>query len=287
MCLINACGKESVVRRIGTLNCGHAAFPIILGVNEPQYTPEELEKFREDNAKGITYEGKNYTGYEATQMQRKLETAMRRQKRRILVDEATGDKDKLLTDQIKLQRLRQEYSRFSEAAGLRTENERAQVAGFGKGQAARASAAAKQSAGQSVGQERLAKLRATRLERLKQKPELALPNASEAVIEEGKFTKYLFSPENKRGYAKGVAFTSRLGYDINNWKELQKELLASAKIFPARKTGDRGHGMTYEQKVVLRGKNGNLANAIVAWIEERGRPRMVTVYIKEVKEHDD
>ena len=36
--------------------------------------------------------------------------------------------------------LRQEYSRFSKAAGLRTENERAQVAGFGWGEAARATA---------------------------------------------------------------------------------------------------------------------------------------------------
>lgn len=58
------------------------------------------------------------------------------------MDEATGDKDKLLTDQIKLQRYKQEYVRFSKTAGLRTENERAQVAGFGRGEAARASASA-------------------------------------------------------------------------------------------------------------------------------------------------
>ena len=34
--------NNSLVRRIGTLNCGHSAFPIILGVDSPQYTPEEL-----------------------------------------------------------------------------------------------------------------------------------------------------------------------------------------------------------------------------------------------------
>ena len=135
--------NNSLVRRIGTLNCGHAAFPIILGVNEPQYSPEELEKFREDNAAGITYEGKHYTGYEATQMQRKLERSMRLQKRRILTAEATGDKDALAVAQTRLQRLRQEYSRFSKAAGLRTQEERIQVAGFGRKEAARASAAAK------------------------------------------------------------------------------------------------------------------------------------------------
>lgn len=120
--------NDMLQRRIGTLNCGHNAFPIILGVNEPQYTKEQLEKFREDNEKGITFEGRHYTGYEATQMQRKLERAIRKQKKRVLVAEATGDKEKLLTDQIKLQRYRQEYSRFSKAAGLRTEDERTWVA---------------------------------------------------------------------------------------------------------------------------------------------------------------
>lgn len=124
--------NNSLVRRVGTLNCGHAAFPIIMGVNEPQYTKEELTKFREDNEKGVTVDGRHYTGYEATQMQRKLERAIRKQKNRVLVDEATGDTEKLLTDQIKLQRYKQEYVRFSKAAGLRTENERLHVAGIGK-----------------------------------------------------------------------------------------------------------------------------------------------------------
>lgn len=130
--------NNSLVRRIGTLNCGHLAFPVILGVNSPQWTDEQLRKFREDNEKGITYQGRHYTGYEATQMQRRIETSMREQKRKILIDEATGDKRKLQADQIRLVRLRDEYKRFSEAAGLRTEPERAMVAGFGRGQAARA-----------------------------------------------------------------------------------------------------------------------------------------------------
>lgn len=76
-------------------------------------------------------------------MQRKIERAIRKQKNRILVDEAADDKDKLLSDQIRLQRYRQEYVRFSKAAGLRTQNERAQVAGFGRKQAAEAITATK------------------------------------------------------------------------------------------------------------------------------------------------
>lgn len=130
--------NNSLVRRIGTLNCGHAAFPIILGGDQPQHTPEELEKLRQDNANGVTVDGKHYTGYEATQMQRKIERAMRREKRRILTAEATGDTEGLSVAQTRLQRLRQEYTRFSDAAGLRTQDERAQVAGFGHKEAARA-----------------------------------------------------------------------------------------------------------------------------------------------------
>ncbi len=130
-------------RRIGTLNCGHAAFPIVLGVSSPQYTADELKSFREDNAQGIVYEGQHYTMYQATQMQRKIERSIRRQKHRILVDETVGDKDRLITDRIRLRRLNEEYRRFSKAAGLRTQSERAQVPGFGREQAAKVNATTK------------------------------------------------------------------------------------------------------------------------------------------------
>lgn len=127
--------NNSLVRRIGTLNCGHAASPIILGVNSPQYTEEELEKFRKDNEEGVTIDGRHYTQYEATQRQRKIERAIRKQKNKILVDEGLGDKDKLQTDQIRYRVLEQEYKRFSKAAGLRVQHERLEMSGFGPKQA--------------------------------------------------------------------------------------------------------------------------------------------------------
>lgn len=122
----------SLRRRIGTLNCGHAAFPILLGVNRPQYSKEELEKFRTDNEKGVTVAGRHYTGYEATQMQRKLERTIRKQKRRCLVDEAAGDTEKFSQDKTRLTLLRQRYHEFSKAAGLKTQYERTETAGFGE-----------------------------------------------------------------------------------------------------------------------------------------------------------
>lgn len=144
--------NNSMVRRIGTLNCGHAAFPIILGVNEPQYTEEELEELRQQNETGVTYEGKHYTLYEATQRQRKFERTIRKQKRRILVNESTGDKDKLQANQIKLVRLREEYKRFSKGVGLPMQHTRMETAGFDwkKGKAAEKAAKEAQRAEKSV-----------------------------------------------------------------------------------------------------------------------------------------
>lgn len=120
----------SLLRRIGTLNCGHAAFPIIMGVNSPQYTAKQLEDMRKENEEGVTFEGRHYTLYEATQRQRKYERTIRKQKRRILVDESTGDTDKLQNDQIRLITLREEYARFSKGTGLRPQYDRMETAGF-------------------------------------------------------------------------------------------------------------------------------------------------------------
>lgn len=126
--------NNSLVRRIGTLNCGHNAFPILLGINAPQYTAEELEQLRLDNAKGVDYEGRHFdTVYDATQYQRQIERSIRAQKNRVSVCKAQGNEKRLQTNKIKLQRLREEYKRFCKATGLREQNERLHVSGFEKG----------------------------------------------------------------------------------------------------------------------------------------------------------
>ena len=127
--------NNSLKRRIGTLNCGHSAMPIIMGINEPQYTDEELEQFRRNNEQGFEYGGKHYTQYEATQRQRGLERSIRKRKRQILIDEKLGDTEQLPVDQTRYVVLRDEYRRFSKAAGLRTQQERMNVPGFGPKQA--------------------------------------------------------------------------------------------------------------------------------------------------------
>lgn len=129
--------NNSLQRRIGHLNCGHTASPIILGVNAPQYTEAELKQFAEDNEKGITYNGKHYTLYQAGQEQATMENAIRNLRRQLLADEETKSPE-LQKRQIRLRVLQSEYTRFCKAAKLPTRNERLQVAGFGRSQASKA-----------------------------------------------------------------------------------------------------------------------------------------------------
>ena len=56
---------------------------------------------------------------------------------------------------------------------------------------------------------------------LLQDPSLKLPNAGKTTAADAKFEKYLFGGVHPEGLAKGAAFTSRLGYDINNWQNLR------------------------------------------------------------------
>ena len=123
--------NDSLVRRIGTLNCGHNAMPIIIGVNEPQYTRAELEQFRRDNAKGVSFEGRQFkTIYEATQYQRKIERSIRAQKRRQTIAENQRNTERAQQAKTRLKVLQAEYRRFCKATGLRTQDERLFVAGW-------------------------------------------------------------------------------------------------------------------------------------------------------------
>lgn len=68
---------------------------------------------------------------------------MRKTKRELLAADATDDKDRFTEKSVLLRRQKEEYNKFSKAAGLLTENQRTQVEGFGHSQASRAACAAK------------------------------------------------------------------------------------------------------------------------------------------------
>ncbi|MGN1090706.1 MAG: phage minor capsid protein [Huintestinicola sp.] len=137
--LVEVTGYGTVTGLKGA-NCRHDYYPVIEGISEPSYTEEEL---RNIDPPPFEYDGKTYTCYEATQRQRYMERAIRKTKRELLAADSTCDKDKFTEKSVLLRRQKEEYNKFSKAAGLLTQNERTQVAGFGRSEASRASWAAK------------------------------------------------------------------------------------------------------------------------------------------------
>lgn len=131
---------------------------------------------------------------------------------------------------------------------------------------------------------RFTKLDYQRRNELLQHPELKLPNAENAMAADAKFEKYLFGGSHPEGLAKGNAFSSRLGYDAENWNSLKKQIIARAPQYPALSKGVNGYGKhMYEQKIILYGLKGTPANVVVGWSTDDKSVTMASAYIKEVK----
>lgn len=131
---------------------------------------------------------------------------------------------------------------------------------------------------------RFTKLDYQRRNELLQHPELKLPNAENAMAADAKFEKYLFGGSHPEGLAKGDAFSSRLGYDAENWNSLKKQIIARAPQYPALSKGVNGYGKhMYEQKIILYGLKGTPANVVVGWSADDKSVTMASAYIKEVK----
>lgn len=120
--------------------------------------------------------------------------------------------------------------------------------------------------------------------RLVKHPELALPGAAAATAADAKFTGYFFNPENQNGWSKGVAFSSRLGYNADNWNIMRAEILDAATKYPAVFKGDNAYGQRYEQLVILRGLKNKPANVLIGWqVNRDGTVHMTTAHMEEVK----
>jgi len=117
---VTTCGLGDVQGIYGA-NCRHSHVPFVEGVMEPTYTQEQLDNLK---SKKFTFEGKKYDTYTATQKQRAIENSIRHWKRREAA--ATNPKDALAA-KARIRVLKAKYREFSEAAGLRTQEERMRV----------------------------------------------------------------------------------------------------------------------------------------------------------------
>ena len=315
--LVTVCGLGTGPGLLGW-NCYHEYYPFIKGISERNWTDEWLEEQNRKESTPKTFNGKEYTLYEAKQQQRKMETAMRAQREKVvLLKQGGADPDDVMIARAKYQGQLNEYARFCKKMGLVQERERiyydmrGRIATNTKGQNRKYTADMIRNAdrdskqyyrykniiGADIGSlekfrqmkynepEKFSfiKLDYERRTELLKNPDKKLPNAENAILPEGKFTKYLFDGEHSNGLAKGRAISSRLGYSIENWQGFRDAIQKGAVKYPAVKKESDGHGQRYEQKMVLMGLKNNPANVVVGWIQRpNGEVSMTSAYLKEV-----
>lgn len=120
-----------VKRIIGEWNCRHFALSIIVGQSKPRYSEQQLQNLIRKNHIGYTNaDGKHFTLYECTQVQRKLETKIRYAKEeQMLMKELKNNTFRTLARR-KVEYLTAEYKRFSKQSNMPMRLNRTTVPGY-------------------------------------------------------------------------------------------------------------------------------------------------------------
>lgn len=122
--------QNSLPRQFGQWNCRHTVSPILLEISEPLYTEDERQAMIAQSTEKIEFEGKQYTRYEATQLQRRIETSVRQSKDRAIIAKAAEDDISRRIEQLRINQLRDKYALLSKKFSLPDSFDRMSVAGF-------------------------------------------------------------------------------------------------------------------------------------------------------------
>ena len=118
---------KEALERLQDYGCLHFKTPIICGVSEPRYSPKELKRLNEQNAKVYNIDGKEYSGYEATQQMRRLESAIRNEKTTRNLAMASGDKSLVKECNRRINAYNAKYNEISNVTGIAKQPKRMSV----------------------------------------------------------------------------------------------------------------------------------------------------------------
>ena len=128
---VNGKHYTAIERHISEYNCYHRPFRIVLGISKPLYTKEQLEEIKEKNNDGFDFDGKHFSMYQGTQLQRLIERRIREQKDVQILAKSSGDKELTLQAQTKITQLTTKYKQLCNASGLHNQlKTRASVVGY-------------------------------------------------------------------------------------------------------------------------------------------------------------
>lgn len=140
----SVCGYGTGAGLLGW-NCYHDFHPFFEGVSERLYTEEQLYDMKHNT---VTYNGREISGYEATQVQRGMERNIRESKRKLIAyDEGMKQSSGTLKSDFefrhaveskRLSGLNKKLDDFCGQTGFVKQYDRSRVQGFGRSQAQRA-----------------------------------------------------------------------------------------------------------------------------------------------------
>lgn len=117
-------------RPIGEWNCRHTPLSFSTQYSKRKWTDDQLQQFIDDNHKGCKIDGKHKTQYEAMQMMRDIETAVRREKDTAVAAQAAGDDALRQSCQQNINALVKRYAQIAKASGNAEKRQRMTVEGF-------------------------------------------------------------------------------------------------------------------------------------------------------------
>ena len=109
---------DALDRAISQWNCYHYIFNVVLGINRPLYTEKQLKEIENKNKQGFELDGKHYTNYVGTQLQRVLERKIREQKDIQILARANKDRDLINDSQLKITQYTNKYKQLCKVSGL-------------------------------------------------------------------------------------------------------------------------------------------------------------------------
>lgn len=130
--LESVCGLGTITGLCGA-NCYHWYDVFIPGVSVRNYTDEELQEMIDEENEKTSYDGKEYTTYEALQRQRKLELTMRVYRQDIkLMKEGGVSELEIMGAKARYKKTMDEYVKFSKVMKLPEQRDRIYMDGLGR-----------------------------------------------------------------------------------------------------------------------------------------------------------
>ena len=107
---------------------------------------------------------------------------------------------------------------------------------------------------------------------------MTLPRGEHAIIDPQKLRDYVLSRMHPVGRFKAAFFAS-LGYEIDNWQDLDRALRTAASQAEAEPEERTTYGQKYRIRSMLGGPGERSAEIVSVWIilHDETTPRLVTV----------